>query len=218
MFDIGIWCDDENLKAEINAQVEAFEDFRIQNETARFDILIINISDENYSLAKISSILQEMNGKTILVLLAKDSAPLLDIMGLYVYQYILHEQLVERLPSCLNSIQSYLMNITSVCIHHAQGKQYIAIHDIYAFTYEEGFVYLYLQNKKISTQFTSLEQAMNLLNSDVVCVSRQTIVSLPKIDLIQKDRVILNNGESFGLSRRRKSQVIAQWEKRGELK
>ena len=88
MFDIGIWCDDENLKAEINAQVEAFEDFRIQNETAHFDILIINISDENYSLAKISSILQEMNGKTILVLLAKDSAPLLDIMGLYVYQYI----------------------------------------------------------------------------------------------------------------------------------
>ena len=61
MFDIGIWCDDENLKAEINAQVEAFEDFRIQNETAHFDILIINISDENYSLAKISSILQEMN-------------------------------------------------------------------------------------------------------------------------------------------------------------
>jgi DNA-binding LytR/AlgR family response regulator len=159
-----------------------------------------------------------MNGKTILVLLAKDSAPLLDIMGLYVYQYILHEQLVERLPSCLNSIQSYLMNITSVCIHHAQGKQYIAIHDIYAFTYEEGFVYLYLQNKKISTQFTSLEKAMNLLNSDFVFVSRQTIVSLPKIDLIQKDRVILNNGESFGLSRRRKSQVIAQWEKRGELK
>lgn len=59
---------------------------------------------------------------------------------------------------------------------------------------------------------------MNLLNSDFVFVSRQTIVSLPKIDLIQKDRVILNNGESFGLSRRRKSQVIAQWEKRGELK
>ena len=218
MFDIGIWCDDENLKAEINAQIEAFEDFRIQNETAHFDILIINISDENYSLTKISSILQEMNGKTILVLLAKDSAPLLDIMGLYVYQYILHEQLVERLPSCLNSIQSYLMNITSVCIHHAQGKQYIAIHDIYAFTYEEGFVYLYLQNKKISTQFTSLEKAMNLLNSDFVFVSRQTIVLVPKIDLIQKDSVILNTGASFGLSRRRKSQVIAQWEKRGELK
>lgn len=212
MYEIGIWCDHTATRHTIEEMIQVYDDFRIIPDRRNCDILIIDISQPEYALSHITGFLEKLNGKTILIMIAEDSSQLLDIMGLYVYQYIVHEQLVERLPSTLKSIHTYLMNISTICVHNRIGKQYIKVQEIYAFTYEEGFVYLYLNDKKIATQFTTLDSIGRLLNGVFIQVNRHTIVHLNQIDLIQKDHIILSNGRKYEVSRRRRKQVVSQWD------
>ena len=214
MYEIGIWCDHTAIRHTIEEMIQVYDDFRIISEQRNCDVLIIDISQPAYALSHITEFLEKLNGKTILIMIAEDSSQLLDIMGLYVYQYIVQEQLVERLPSTLKSIHTYLMNISTICVHNRMGRQYIKVQEIYAITYEEGFVYLYLNEKKIATQFTTLEGIANLLNMEFIQVNRHTIVHLNRIDLIQKDHIILENGKKYEVSRRRRKQVNSQWEER----
>lgn len=214
MYEIGIWCDHTEIRHTIEEMIQEYDDFRIISEKRNCDVLIIDISQPEYALNRITGILEKLNGKTILIMIAEDSSQLLDIMGLYVYQYIVHEQLVERLPSTLKSIHTYLMNISTICVHNRIGKQYIKVSEIYALTYEEGFVYLYLNDKKIATQFTTLESMGRLLSEEFIQVNRHTIVHLNRIDLILKDHIILSNGRKYEVSRRRRKQLHVKWEER----
>lgn len=213
MFEITIWCDDIARMHTIEDIISKEEDFRIV-ERKITDIMIVDLSNSSHKRKDIIESLKKLNEKTILILLADHSDQLLEIMGLYVYQYILHEQLVERLPSCLRSIHSYLMNVTSICIHHAQGKQYIKYKDIYACIYEDGFVYLLLKDHRMLTQFTSLEKIAKLLTNEFISINRQTIIHVSYLDMVQNDRVIMINQTVFPLSRRRKKQLLAMLDER----
>ena len=213
MFEIRIWCEDVTRIDAIKRIISTYDTFRVIEENRHCDVLIVDLSNVSYQLPALMEILEKLNGKTILILLVENSNQLLDIMGLYVYQYILYEQLEKRLPSCLNSIAFYLMNVSTICIHQQKEKRFVRIKEIYDIVYEEGIVYIEGKDRKLPTQYTSLEKVRVQLDEDFLFVNRNTIIHTAMVSSIQDSSVTLSNGHVFPLSRRRKKALLKHCEK-----
>lgn len=217
MFTIRIWCDHKERYQQMRKIISSFEIFRVLDVDKRCDVLLVDIADTTHTPNQILPILQKLNGKTIYIFFADDSAKLLDIMGLYVYQYILHDQIEQRLPSCLESISSFLMNISTICVHQHGEKMYIKIKEIYDIQYEEGIVYIDLEHERYATQYTSLEKIKKQLDDSFLFANRNTIVQVGFITAIDAVSITLSNQKKVTLSRRRKKQIsdecVRRWKK-----
>ena len=212
MFQIAIWSDTAR-KEEIRQLLVQVDDIRICENVKQCDVLLVDIAASAFPLSLILPDLQALHQHVILVMLASDSTQLLDVIGLHVFQFILHEQLTERLLDCMEHIQEYLMNISSICIHVDREKQFVRIKDILYIRIEETFVYLGLQKKELATQFTSLEKIKEQLGDDFQYANRNVIVNTRYISSISETQVWIQS-LSFSLSRRRKKQLVACCSKR----
>lgn len=212
MFNIMVWCQG-TLREQVIHELKQFDCFQISGKRDG-DVLIIDISDPMYSLQHVRATLEEMNGSAIIVMIAKDTQQLLEVVGLYVYQYILQDQLTKRLPNCLQSIYEYLMNVTTICVSVEREKQFHRISDIWYFRCEDTFVYLGRKEMELVTNLTSLEKAKGLLGDDFQYVNRNVMVNLNHITSISDTTVTLQS-MTFPLSRRKRQQLLSCMKKRG---
>lgn len=212
MFNIMLWCHGI-LREQVLLEIKQFDNFRVC-EQGHCDVLMIDMSDPQYALQNVRSTLDAMSKSTVIVMIAKDTQKLLDIVGLYVFQYMLQDQLSTRLPICLQSIQEYLINVSTICISVEREKQFYHVNDIWYVRFEDTFVYLGCENQEHATKLTSLEKAKRMLGDEFQYVNRNVMVNLNYITSIT-DRSVSLHTYTFQLSRRKRHQLLSCMKKKG---
>lgn len=206
MFNLAIWCHQKERRQQILTCVQKFEQFTVIEDTKNCDILLIDIMEEAYSINTIYPILKQRED-LIIVMMAKEASMLLDIVGLSIYQYILYEQLELKLVPCLQAIQEYLVNISTLCIRVNRENINVKIQEIRYVRYMDSFVYIGLEHKELPTQYTSLERVKAQVGEDFMFCNRNTMVHIPYITSIKAQEICLKE-HTFSLSRRRKSALM----------
>lgn len=204
MFDIAIWCENTILKQQLEKLIAQNDDLHLAQCASLVDILVVDVSDDVHPFHEIEKEIRSQSKRSICILLAEDTSLLLELVGIHVYQYILHKDISERFPVCLTSCIDFLKSTRYVYIHKGSETCYLRFCDILYLTYEEGEIFVYTKQKRIATQYASLEKVMRLLPDTFYLINRNVIVHIEAIDKLQGMLCILTDGKCFTISRRRR--------------
>lgn len=207
MFEIALWCEDPILKQQLVELVTKINDLHLAKRASLVEIILVNLSDEAYRLDMIENELRLTSKRAICILLAKDTSQLLELVGIQVYQYILHKDLSARLPECLMSCIDFLKTTRYLYIHKGRETNYLRYCDIFYIAYEEGEIFIYTGKARIATQYASLERVKQLLPDTFYLINRNVIVHIEEIDKLQGMLCVLKNEKCFTISRRRKHDL-----------
>lgn len=176
----------------------------------------IETEDKNNNIHFIKKLSKKHN--TIIIFVTNYDEYALQSFGLNVYKYILKSDFENQAKEIIDFIEEYFFKSSEIVLDTHSGKISLQYRDIF---YIECFghnLYLYTVKTKFQLKKMTIKHLHNILPDVFVLISRNIIVNVINIQVIDNDEILLKNNKRLYISRRRKREVYEKYCKNLEIK